>query len=285
MDVYPNYYHKFKCIADRCKHSCCIGWEIDIDEDTMELYNSLEGELADKIRTNIEGDVPHFKLREDEHCPFLNKNGLCDIITQYGDGAICDICYLHPRFRNFYLSFEEIGLGICCEEAARIILSQKEKFFIPVPDDATDEEKDFFVKRQKLFDDLHHRTKTVAQRFSNLADNVGFVFCPEEAYRLYMSLEMLDQSWKAELEKIKSFDDAVFKDEKLQIYFVQLACYFIFRHFKGNIKEIKFALSGCYVIGAMCFKQDFEKALDVARMYSSEIEYSEENVEAIVNAN
>ena len=42
MDVYPNYYDKFKCIANRCKHSCCIGWEIDIDEDTMEL--------ADKIR-------------------------------------------------------------------------------------------------------------------------------------------------------------------------------------------------------------------------------------------
>jgi len=43
VDVFPNYYDKFICIADKCKHSCCIGRKIDIDEDTMEL--------ADKIRT------------------------------------------------------------------------------------------------------------------------------------------------------------------------------------------------------------------------------------------
>jgi lysine-N-methylase len=31
----PKYYLDFACIADRCKHSCCIGWEIDVDADTM----------------------------------------------------------------------------------------------------------------------------------------------------------------------------------------------------------------------------------------------------------
>ena len=41
-EVFPNYYKKFKCIKDKCKHNCCIGWEIDIDEDTMDLYNSLD---------------------------------------------------------------------------------------------------------------------------------------------------------------------------------------------------------------------------------------------------
>ena len=30
----PDYYRDFKCSAGNCKHSCCIGWEIDIDEDT-----------------------------------------------------------------------------------------------------------------------------------------------------------------------------------------------------------------------------------------------------------
>ena len=40
-EVFPNYYEKFECIKGLCKHSCCIGWEIDIDEDTLLLYNSL----------------------------------------------------------------------------------------------------------------------------------------------------------------------------------------------------------------------------------------------------
>ena len=30
----PFYYKEFHCIADACKDSCCIGWEIDIDEET-----------------------------------------------------------------------------------------------------------------------------------------------------------------------------------------------------------------------------------------------------------
>ena len=31
----PKYYQQFHCIADKCKHSCCIGWEIDIDKDVF----------------------------------------------------------------------------------------------------------------------------------------------------------------------------------------------------------------------------------------------------------
>ena len=36
----PTYYKKFKCIADRCQHNCCIGWEIDIDGETPERYKN-----------------------------------------------------------------------------------------------------------------------------------------------------------------------------------------------------------------------------------------------------
>ena len=28
----PNYYKSFKCIADRCRHSCCKGWNVYLDE-------------------------------------------------------------------------------------------------------------------------------------------------------------------------------------------------------------------------------------------------------------
>ena len=97
-EVFPNYYNKFKCIADKCKHNCCIGWEIDIDEDTMDSYDCLDNDFGKKIRECIEGEEPHFVMKDDGRCPFLNDKGLCDIIIEYGDGAICDICYLHPRF-------------------------------------------------------------------------------------------------------------------------------------------------------------------------------------------
>ena len=38
-------YSGFKCKADKCNHSCCKGWEIDIDEDTLGYYKSLDTKL------------------------------------------------------------------------------------------------------------------------------------------------------------------------------------------------------------------------------------------------
>lgn len=36
----PKYFKDFHCIASICKDSCCsAGWEIDIDEETANIYN------------------------------------------------------------------------------------------------------------------------------------------------------------------------------------------------------------------------------------------------------
>ena len=78
----PSYYKDFKCIADKCKHNCCIGWEIDIDTDTLEYYRSLNNDLGNEIMKNISlEDVPHFKLTANDRCPLLNEKGLCKIIS------------------------------------------------------------------------------------------------------------------------------------------------------------------------------------------------------------
>lgn len=290
VEVFPNYYEKFSCIADRCKHSCCKGWEIQIDEDTMDLYSSLQGELADKIRSCIEGDEPHFKLDDEERCPFLNKSGLCDIICEYGDGALCDICYLHPRFTNFYENYEETGLGLCCEEVARIVASEGEKFEIKPPYDlATDEEKAFLDERQKVFDILQNRDMTISSRFEKLVEKYGinFDFTGKYVYNIYNDLERLDEKWNQELEKLKSASFNEGMVDNFAVLCEQLACYFIFRHFKMDTdykKSVWFAVLSCYVIAYLCTVCDgeFETVADIVRMYSSEIEYSEDNMEKML---
>ena len=56
MKIYaPKYYGEFACIADKCTHSCCVGWEIYIDAHTMEKYKTLDSAYADVIRKSIEG--------------------------------------------------------------------------------------------------------------------------------------------------------------------------------------------------------------------------------------
>lgn len=279
-EIFPKHYDKFECIKGECKHSCCIGWEIDIDSETMALYDSLNSEIGKRIRENIEGDIPHFKLKEDERCPFLNKCGLCDIISELGEDAICDICYLHPRFTNFYDNFAETGLGLCCEEAARIILCDKEKFSLPLPDYVKDRE--FFKERQEVFDILQDRNETVLERLKKFSRKYGyeFSFSTRELYDFYLSLERLDENWTKKLEKLLCANvTQVLEREDTQIFFEQLSCYFIFRHFQNGVG---FALLSLFVLGAICSTcTSVEEMLDVVRMYSCEIEYSEENTKKV----
>ena len=120
----PDYYAGFRCVAGACRHSCCVGWEIDVDPETMKRYQSMEGELGAKLKRCIDPDpVPHFILSAQERCPFLTDENLCQIILQAGEDSLCQICADHPRFRNFWSDRTEIGLGLACEEAARLILT------------------------------------------------------------------------------------------------------------------------------------------------------------------
>ena len=34
LKIYPTFFPDFQCKADRCRHTCCQKWEIDIDEET-----------------------------------------------------------------------------------------------------------------------------------------------------------------------------------------------------------------------------------------------------------
>ena len=115
----PDYYTSFRCIADKCRHTCCKGWEIDIDEISLQRMKKIP-DISKHIQFD---DTPHIILNGDESCPFLNARGLCDMILTHGEDMLCDICRDHPRFRNFWSDRIEIGLGLVCEEAARIILS------------------------------------------------------------------------------------------------------------------------------------------------------------------
>ena len=123
--TYPDYYPQFSCIAGRCRHNCCIGWEIDVDEDTLASYRRIGGEMGKRLCASIsgDGDAPHFLLGAHERCPFLNEKNLCDLILYGGEDMLCQICRDHPRYRSFFSERTEIGVGLCCEEAARLILT------------------------------------------------------------------------------------------------------------------------------------------------------------------
>ena len=77
--VWPNYYSRFSCIAQNCKHTCCAGWEIDVDKDTLAYYQTVEGEIGKRLRENIIMDA-------DGNAQFRLSNA--DRIAAYQDGTV-----------------------------------------------------------------------------------------------------------------------------------------------------------------------------------------------------
>lgn len=127
----PFYYNDFHCITDKCNDNCCVGgWEIDIDDETYDYYMSLSGELGETLRnsiiTNEEGDHV-FKLNNGR-CPLLTDNGLCRVHGEIGEEHLGVVCSQFPRYSEYFGEYKESGIGLACEEAARIVLSANEKF-------------------------------------------------------------------------------------------------------------------------------------------------------------
>lgn len=125
----PDYYGDFACTAGWCKDSCCIGWEINIDEETAEYYESVPGEFGDRLHAamyeNEDGDIS-FRLGKKKRCPFLNGENLCDICIHLGEELLSEVCTEYPRFSLWYADVQQKCLSLSCEEAGRLLFSKED---------------------------------------------------------------------------------------------------------------------------------------------------------------
>ncbi len=267
MDIFaPTYYNSFKCIADKCRHSCCIGWEIDIDEDTLGIYKT-KSDIIGKVSLS---DTPHFVQGKDGRCPFLNGRNLCDIILTHGEDSLCQICRDHPRFRYFFDMRAEIGLGLTCEAAARLILNNDFSLEKIGEDDAPSsyfaEEEDFFSYREDVF-------KRRPEEFAHLLPKVAV----NELAEVFRGLERLDAAWDSVLDMLKDRSETIADIKFTQPqYAKRLFDYFVFRHL--HVYGLDFCVLCTYFL--MCLDGDI---YENARMFSSEIEYSDENINILMN--
>ena len=303
--VFPDYYRDFRCISSRCRHNCCIGWEIDIDRQTAEFYQSVSGEFGKRLKANIsDKDEPYFILGEDERCPFLNDRNLCDIITTLGEEQLCTICAEHPRFHNELPGHIESGLGLCCEEAARIIISRKEPVHLEMTcgggEDEAQTTDEIIILRDELIALLQDRSMTVPERIAEMQHCCGAIL-PDRSIsewaEFFGRLEQLDSRWTELLERLGRQQispdtdgfDRYMADRQTE--YEQLLVYILYRHFanapsldytaaRANFAALAYTL--LHALGAMIWRTDgsfpLEQQIDLARMFSSEIEYSDENL-------
>lgn len=121
---YPEYYKKFKCIADRCPDTCCAKWTIVVDETSAERYRRVSGKLGEKLRAvlSVDEDGDTVFINKNNRCPFLNSGNLCDIYLELGANSLCKTCERFPRFRADFGGTAEVGLSLSCPVAAGLIV-------------------------------------------------------------------------------------------------------------------------------------------------------------------
>ena len=297
--IAPAYYRDFKCIASACRHSCCIGWEVDIDADTLAAYKSMISPYGEKIRESIDFDGdPHFRLREGDRCPHLSECGLCNIITECGEASLCQICSDHPRYRNLYEGVTEIGLGLSCEEATRLVLESENSLGFLVSDSedfATAEyraeyptelfcEDDRFVAEEKsrLISLASDRDLSIGERLSRLLPKMPTA---EKIKALFLSLEILDETWRKRVENV-SAEHFSLDFEKYADYIERTVIAFIFRHtscesFYSPATVAAFAALSAIIVATL--SDEISSFADTLRAYSAEIEYSTDNTEKLLD--
>lgn len=311
----PTYFDKFKCIADRCPDTCCIGWEVDIDDETAEKYSSLNGDISDKIKNHLTRDDTGcniFTLCDGDRCPFLNNCNLCEIHLEAGESFLSRTCTLFPRFFDDFGEIREMGLGFGCPEAARILLSENEPFSLKlyeeVADESEDIDKDFLNELLSLRNDiflvlqdenLSFRDK--AENILNLAKifqkNLDGDICDEGQNRTFKdcltvleNMEYINNERKSFLKNLEKekITENIFSDYKSD--FEKLMTYYIFRYLLKAVYDydvltkVKYGIFASVVISRIYsyFKEpDFEKRVEIMYSYSKEIEYSDMNMDLL----
>lgn len=148
--IKPDFYDKFACIADKCPATCCAGWQIVIDEDSLEKYGELKGSFGKRLRNSIDWEEGTF-YQFDGRCAFLNNKNFCDIQCELGEEGLCETCNRYPRHIEEYEGLREYSLSLSCPQAARMMLEKMDAVsFVEWEDEEEDdfEEFDFLLFSQ-----------------------------------------------------------------------------------------------------------------------------------------
>ena len=282
LSIFPKFYKNFLCKADKCKHSCCKGWEIDIDEETAGKYLAMTGELGAEIRQNIgkNEDSYFFKLTEDERCPFLQKNGLCKIILNIGEENICEICTMHPRFFTMLDDVELCGVGLSCEKTCELLLGDEKDLVFYIED--TEEEVSF----SEVLAVIGLNLPNEMQEFS-LAVNAENI---NKVLEIMAKTEPIDENWSKELSIMQDMDNVELKAKEYlensdKNILNKIYKYILYRQLERLVDiDIEALINYAqYSILFIILHTMISKELgESVRRWSEQIEYDTDNVDLII---
>ena len=144
----PSFYDNFKCIADECPYTCCRDWNILVDSNTYSKY--IKNPYICEHCTTDNNQTTKINLREDGTCSFLNDNGLCELIVQYGEHILSDTCRYFPRLELVRPSSIEKSLSNACPAVLNFLNELSKPLYFIIEENDSDNSL-AFSDREKYF--------------------------------------------------------------------------------------------------------------------------------------
>ena len=272
---------------------------------------------------NVMCDLPDgtvcFRLGENERCPFLDDDNLCELILKLGDDALCEICREHPRFYEELGGRVEMGVGLCCEEACRLLFEQKN----PVTFITTNvgelpnapEDPLVFHLRDEAFAIVQDRSLPLRVRMHRLLDfgvqaqkTLFGNMSPAERektdetdtraalFDMMTEMEPYDETWPDYVQLLEDNGLQANLDD-IDGGYENLLVYFLYRHFAHGVTDGRIAarVGFCAVsvwficlMNTKCLRDTGEftpwDRIVCTKDYSKQVEYSAENMEMALEA-
>lgn len=294
--VKPTFYKNFKCIAGDCPDSCCQGWEVDADSDSLEYYKTLDNSLEikkriDSVLSKDEFDNTIFTLAPKKRCPFLNDENLCDMHIAIGGEHTPYTCRTFPRFIYDFGATREIGISFSCPVASDMMYNTESFDFetevnsdLPTLNDI-DAEKYFLLYkgRAEAYKIAKDKDKSIRERLNDLLD-LGVLlqeklFPYDEGgddiafFDVFKNPELINPEWKEKVENfsLKQVSDTQ-SNENILMYF--LYKYLMQAVYDDNVlSKIKMAVLGVLI------NTYFGEDSWTVHLWSKETEHSQYNMD------
>ena len=242
--VKPTFYKNFKCIAGDCPDSCCQGWEVDADSDSLEYYKTLDNSLEikkriDSVLSKDEFNNTIFTLAPKKRCPFLNDKNLCDMHIAIGGEHTPYTCRTFPRFIYDFGGTREIGISFSCPVASDMMYNTESFDFetevnsdLPTLNDI-DAEKYFLLYkgRAEAYKIAKDKNKCIRERLNDFLD-LGVLLqeklLPYDEggddiafFDVFKNPELINPEWKEKVENfsLKQVSDTQ-SNENILMYFL-----------------------------------------------------------------
>lgn len=294
--VKPTFYKDFKCIAGDCPDSCCQGWEVDADSDSLEYYKTLDTSLEikrriDSVLSKDEFDNTIFTLAPKKRCPFLNDDNLCDMHIAIGGEHTPYTCRTFPRFIYDFGATREIGISFSCPVASDMMYNAPSFEFetevnsdLPTLNDIDAEKYFILLKgRAEAYKIVRDKSKSIGVRMTDLLD-LGVTLQDELApyaeggdgidfFDVFKNPELINPEWKEKVENhsVNPISDTQANENILMYFLYKYLMQAVYDN--DALSKIKMAVVGVLI------NTYFGEDSWTVHLWSKETEHSQYNMD------